>query len=485
MNSKILGMAKQSVPAAETDDDEPVTPAGRLFAQPLMDQVINCAIAGESAINLESIKSEIQKSIMLKHPRFCSVMVTDAAGRQFWRRTEVDVDRHVIIIHEPISGEEEFVSDEDAVNDYVANLTVSSPLSKEKPLWELHVLVAHRAVVFRVHHALGDGISLMSMFLSCCRRLDDPEQAPAIAGVGAAAILPKRWSVWTVVKLVWFTLLYSLELILRLMWLSDKTTAVSGGSGVELWPRRLATARFRIEDMKTVKRAVAEATINDVLFGVIEMGISRYFDLRSNNSLQEGDQITGVAMVNLRPQAGLQDLSKLMNTNANSGSRWGNKFGIILLPVCYHKHNSGSGSGSGSDPLLFVRRAKAMIDRKKLSLEAPFSYMLMDVITHLFGAKLTSILNYQVVCNTTFTVSNVIGPREKITLCGNPVKYMRVTTSSLPHAITMHMLSYAGFADMQILVAKEIIPDPKLLAKCFEDALMEMKEEASTSFQGI
>lgn len=45
----------------------------------------------------------------------------------------------------------------------------------------------------------------------------------------------------------------------------------------------------------------------------------------------------------------------------------------------------------------------------------------------------------------------------------------------------MHMVSYAGFADLQILVAKEIIPDPKVLAKCFEDALLEMKEAAETA----
>lgn len=45
----------------------------------------------------------------------------------------------------------------------------------------------------------------------------------------------------------------------------------------------------------------------------------------------------------------------------------------------------------------------------------------------------------------------------------------------------MHMMSYAGRADMQILVAKDIIPDPELLAKCFQDSLLEMKEAALTS----
>ncbi|MFQ6662298.1 hypothetical protein Gotur_030165 [Gossypium turneri] len=42
----------------------------------------------------------------------------------------------------------------------------------------------------------------------------------------------------------------------------------------------------------------------------------------------------------------------------------------------------------------------------------------------------------------------------------------------------MHMLSYAGRVEMQLLVAKDIIPDPEFLAKCFQDALLEMKTAA-------
>ncbi|KAI3448120.1 hypothetical protein Pfo_004785 [Paulownia fortunei] len=455
--------------------DQPLTPAGRLFLQPQMEQVINCAIAVEFPFDVDAIKAEVQSSIMIKHPRFCSLMVRDSGGREYWRKTQVDVDRHVIVRHHPLSDDHS-ISDEDAVNDFMADLSVSSPLPTDKPLWEIHLLMAHKTAVFRVHHALGDGISLMSMLLSCCRRVDDPSQPPTISGVGAASSAPRRrWSVWTLLKLVWYTLVYVLEFTLRALWLRDKTTAVSGGVGVELWPRRLASARFRLDDMKIVKQAVANATINDVLFGIISCGLSRYLDIRSpkgkKHALPEGLRVTGVAMVNLRPQAGLQDISKLMNSN--SGTQWGNKFGMLLLPVYYYR--------GGSDPIQFVKRAKAMIDKKKLSLEAPFSYKVGDLIMSLLGAKLACILNYRIVCNTTFTVSNVIGPREEIMVVGNPVKHIRVASSGLPHAITMHMVSYAGVADLQVLVAKEIIPDPKVLAKCFEDALLEMKEAAKAS----
>ncbi|CAK9140803.1 unnamed protein product [Ilex paraguariensis] len=212
-------------------------------------------------------------------------------------------------------------------------------------------------------------------------------------------------------------------------------------------------------------------TINDVLFGVVSSGLSKYLDLRTPKALREGLQMTGLAMVNLRPQSGLQDLSKLMRSN--SETRWGNKFGMLLLPIYYHR--------SCTDPLQFLTRAKAMIDRKKLSLEAFFSYKIGYLVMSCLGPKFACMLNYRILCNTTFTISNVLGPREEITIAANPITYIRANTSSLPHAITMHMLSYAGRADMQILVAKEIIPDPEVLASCFEEALLELKKAAETA----
>ncbi|KAM3220063.1 wax ester synthase/diacylglycerol acyltransferase 11 isoform X1 [Capsicum annuum] len=457
-----------------TDVDEPLTPAGRLFIQPEMDQVINCAVSVDDSIDVDAVKLEISNSILVKHPRFSSIMVKDSCGRERWRKVEVNVDEHFIIRRESQITDDPSISDEDAVNDYLADLSVSTPLSLSKPLWEFHLLLAHKYAVLRLHHSLGDGISLMSMFLSCCRRADDPNQRPTTHGIGASSSSNDRkiWSLLTkLLKVIWYTLVYVIEFALRTLWLKDKRTAISGGAGVELWPRKLATAKFKIDDMKTVKKVIPNATINDVLFGIISCGLSRYLDLRSPKAaLKEGLQLTGAAMINLRKQSGLQDFSQLMDSK--KGARWGNKFGMLLLPIYYHK--------GGSDPLQFVKRSKAMIDKKKLSLEGPCSYKIGNFVMSFFGPKLAGVLNYRILSNTTFTISNVIGPQEDITFGGNHISSVRVTSSSLPHAITMHMVSYAGKADMQISVAKDIIPDPKVLAKCFQDALLEMKEAATT-----
>ncbi|XVF01282.1 hypothetical protein REPUB_Repub04eG0074500 [Reevesia pubescens] len=462
-----------------TFSDEPLTPAGRLFLQPQTNIVIHCIARGKNPIDLDAVKSTVKSSLMVQHPRFCSLLVRDKNGFEHWRRTQLDIDQHVIVINNRLdksdnSMEETGEDDEVAVNQYVADLTVSSPLSTNKPLWELHILMAHKCAVFRIHHALGDGISLMSMLMASCRRADDADALPRMVPEKSQEFKGgkgREWFwlfsvIWGFLKMVWFTLMFVMEFAVRSLLVCDKKTVITGGAGVELWPRKLATARFLLEDMKQVKKAIPNTTINDVLFGVVSSGLSRYLDHRTPNAVHEGLRMTGVAMVNLRAQPGLQDLSKLMK--ANSEARWGNKFGVILLPVYHHK--------GGNNPLEYLKRAKTMVDRKKHSLEAYFSYRIGDLVMSVLGPKYPCLLNYRLLCNTTFTISNLIGPLEEITLAGNPISSIKVNTSSLPQAITMHVLSYAGKAEMQILVAKDIIPDPEFLAKCFEDALLEMKE---------
>ncbi|XP_076954803.1 wax ester synthase/diacylglycerol acyltransferase 11-like [Bidens hawaiensis] len=445
------------------EPNEPLTPAGRLFIQPATEQIINCALGIDRPVDTETVTSILSNSLLTKHPRFTSLLITDKHGRERWKKVNLDITRHVILVPDPVIDN---VDHELAVNDYLANLTVSCPLNTDKPLWEIHILSVHNCVVMRFHHALGDGVSLLSLMLTMCRKVSDGEKMPMIEPTSVRS--QRRRSVWEVLKMLWLTLVYMLEFCMRCLWLKDKETVVRGGAGVEMWPRKLATAKFRLEDMKTVKSAVVNSTINDVLFGVISSGLSRYLENHSTKPPKEGLQITGAAMVNLRKSSGLQEITELMKKN--SGSRWGNKFGMMLLPIYYH--------GSGSDPLQYLKRAKIMIDNKKLSLEAFLSYKIGYFVMRCLGAKFASLLNYRIICNTSFTISNLVGPKEEFMIAGVPVTYIRATSSSLAHAVTMHMVSYAGKADMQILVAKDIIPNPEILAKYFEEALLEMKEAA-------
>lgn len=214
-------------------------------------------------------------SIMVQHPRFCSLMVRDRYGFEHWKKTQIDIDRHFVVVH----GDEtdcHDVDDSKVVNDYLAELAVSTPLSEDKPLWEIHVLPAQKCAVFRIHHALGDGISLMSMLLAGCRKADDAEALPTV-GVAEnrreSDGTRRNWRgvLGRFLKMILFSLVYVVEFVLRALWVCDRKTAISGGAGVELWPRKLATARFWLEDMKTVKKAVAGAVSK---FGQLKLQIN-------------------------------------------------------------------------------------------------------------------------------------------------------------------------------------------------------------------
>ncbi|CAO2813943.1 unnamed protein product [Amaranthus hypochondriacus] len=457
----------------ESTLDEPVTPAGRLFLQPQLDQIINCAIGFKHPLNIQAIKTELSNSLMLKHPRFLSVLVIDDRGTEYWRKTQVNLDDHIIIHDKTLSlnldSDEEI---EDKVNSCLSDFAISSPLNTNKPLWEIHIYTELKYAILRIHHALGDGISLMSLFLASCKKVDGKDDdEDYVAEKRVEKREEKKKGIVGIMKIIWWTILSVLGFIGRCLWVKDIKTAISGGDGVELWPRMAATAKFSLQDMKLVKKAIPNATVNDVLFGVISYGLSKYLDIRTSGALQEGLQITGLAMVNLRKQPGLQELSKLMEEG--SKAKWGNRFGIILLPIYCHTKDV--------DPLNYVKRAKAMIDKKKQSLEAHFSYSIGHLIMSLLGPKAARILNYRIICNTTFTVSNMVGPTEELTFVGNPISSIRATSSGLPHALVMHMVSYAGMANLQIQVAKDIIPDPRFLAKCFEDALVDMKNVAKNT----
>jgi hypothetical protein len=239
----------------DTHIDEPLTPTGRLFAQPEVGLTMHCSIGGKNPIDIDAVKSVIRNSIMVKHYRFSSLLVVDRHGRDRWRKTVVDLDRHVIVVNNPVGGG----TDEEAVNDYMADLAVSSPLSTEKPLWEVHLLMAHNCAVLRLHHAVGDGTSLLSMLACCGSGAEDSDHPRKIISAPPLSYRKKiKNSVWGFVKTVWLTMIYSLDLLWRIMWVKDNSP-VSGGAGTEMWPRKLATAKFVLADMATVKNSVPSA----------------------------------------------------------------------------------------------------------------------------------------------------------------------------------------------------------------------------------
>lgn len=258
--------------------DKPATPGTHVAIQPKHDHVIRCAIGFKNPIDLATLKDELANSIMLKIPRFTSLLIVDPHSHEavHWKKTQVNLDDHIFIHHHDDDHDDEIsMSDEDAINSYLADIAISPPMSYDKPLWEIHIMHEHRCMVLRVHHAVADGVSLMSLLWTMGKSSPIERVHDDYHHHHHDHVCKKRRSfqmmgclrdLWQKLMHIWFSLIFVLKFIARCLWVKDTKTVISGIEGVKLWPRKVATARFKISDMKTIKKVLPNAVRLDLIY---------------------------------------------------------------------------------------------------------------------------------------------------------------------------------------------------------------------------
>ncbi|KAJ6764792.1 O-ACYLTRANSFERASE (WSD1-LIKE) FAMILY PROTEIN [Salix koriyanagi] len=471
-----------------TGSQEPLSPAARLFHAPRFNCTILTAIGCKTSINPGVIKMGLEQTLM-KHPRFSKKLVIDdnkCGSKLKWESTAVNVEDHII---EP-DLDPYMDSPDQFVEDYISNLS-SIPLDLSKPLWEMHILNvktldAEAIAVFRIHHSLGDGASLISLLLACTRQTSDPDALPSIPAQQMAGshfsggVWWLFFAIWTVLRLIWNTLVDLVLFLATMLYLEDTKTPLKGAYGVELKPKRFVHRTVSLDDIKLVKNAM-NMTINDAIMGVTQAGLSRYLNRKygdqseiedaengKQNNIPKSIRLRASVLVNVRPTPGIQTLADLMaNESNNPRWGWGNRIGYIILPFSI---------GLQDDPLEHIRKAKAMIDRKKLSLEATFSFHGAMLVIKLFGAKASAAMARRVVSNTTLAFSNVAGPVEEISFYGHPVAYIAPSVYGSPHALTIHFQSYGSKMTIAVAVDPDVIPDPHELCDDLEKSLEIIKD---------
>ncbi|RVX09837.1 O-acyltransferase WSD1 [Vitis vinifera] len=152
----------------DQEDHQPLSPMARLFHEPDCDLYVIGMIGTKTRIDPDVFKANL-------------VMEEEKGGETKWVPTKVDLENHVIV---PDMCSDMETSSDKYVEDYICNLTKTT-LDFSKPLWDLHLLNvktsdAEAVAVFRIHHSLGDGTSLMSLLLACTRRASDPMALPSV-----------------------------------------------------------------------------------------------------------------------------------------------------------------------------------------------------------------------------------------------------------------------------------------------------------------
>ncbi|KAM0922069.1 hypothetical protein ACQ4PT_006416 [Festuca glaucescens] len=337
----------------------------------------------------------------------------------------VSIDDHIIL--PDLDPTATSANPDRALEDYVSSLS-TLPMDHSRPLWELHVLdfptsEAAAAAVLRVHHSVGDGVSLLSLFIACTRRASDQASLPALPTTGGRRAGPVyALSSRPRLSPSWGALAAFAAWVVSLLLLGGGRSVLRGDGDVDPGPP-------------------ADAVQGRGGHGVPAKAIRE---------------------PHAQPRR-CQTLATMMESGKDNGAQWGNRLGYMILPFHITKHK---------DPLEYVRKATQVARRKKSSMESVFTFWSGSVILKIFGIKAAASLCYGMMRNTTLSFSNVAGPIELVV-------YIAPGSYGHPHALTMHYQSYANIIKLVLSVDEAQFPDAHDLLDDFDQSLRLIKEAAS------
>ncbi|KAG6730304.1 hypothetical protein I3842_01G073400 [Carya illinoinensis] len=444
---------------SELIEEEPLSPSARLFHEPNFNVYIIAIMGCKTKIHEDVVRANLLHTL-LKHPRFSSLQVGDDKGDMKWVRTKVDLDKHLRVpdLNPDMESGDQFVED------YVYNLSKTTIDRSQQPLWDLHLLNvktsdAEAVGIFRIHHSLGDGTSLISLLLACTRKTSDPSALPTVPVKKKKEKSSSNplWlsrcfiGLWWICRLFWHTVVDVFMFIATAMFLKDTETPLKGPPGVEFTPRRIVHRTVSLDDIKLVKNAM-HMTVNDVALGITQAGLSRYLNRKYGNNLPKSIRLRSTLLINIRTSAGIQAFADMMENDTKA--KWGNWIGYVLLPFSIALRD---------DPLDYIRRAKATIDRKKHSLEALYTFSISEFILKTLGIKRASALSHRIITHTTMCFSNLVGPLEEIGYYGHPMAYLAPSCYGQPHALMINFQSYINKMTIVLSVDEGTIPHPSEL----------------------
>lgn len=187
--------------------------------------------------------------------------VTNEDGEQRWKRVEVRPEDHVTVPVFAAGMSPEFY--DKCLDDYLSKIATEH-LPQSRPMWEIHIIkypTSHAAsnVIFKLHHSLGDGFSLMGALLSCLQRADNPSLPLTFPSIQSHTNKDgKNFSMCRTVHKFFSTVYnsasdFSSSIIKSCLIEDDKTPIRSGQHGVEFLPAGIETMTFSLDHIKQIK----------------------------------------------------------------------------------------------------------------------------------------------------------------------------------------------------------------------------------------
>ncbi|MBA0548758.1 hypothetical protein Golob_019836 [Gossypium lobatum] len=156
--SKEEGEEEENKNSQKIGEEKPLSPSFRLFHESNFNIYVIAIMGCKTRIYPDIFKANLSHTL-LRHPRFSGLQVMDERnkGEMKWVRTQVDLEKHVIVpkLDPNIDSPEKFLED------YIYNLSKSS-------------------IDESIHHSFDDGTSLMSILLVYTHQMNDPLALPTV-----------------------------------------------------------------------------------------------------------------------------------------------------------------------------------------------------------------------------------------------------------------------------------------------------------------
>ena len=222
--------------------------------------------------------------------------------------------------------------------------------------------------------------------------------------------------------------------------LPDSRTLFKGELSVA---RRTAWSQpLPLDQVKAVGRATG-ATVNDVVVASVAGALRSY--MQGRGQAVEGIDVRAMVPVDIRSAA--EALEKL-----------GNHFGLVVLSLPVGL----------AEPLGRLHELKRRMDQLKHTPEAIVTYGIVQAMG-MTPIRIERLVLRFFTSKTSVVMTNVIGPRHKLYLAGNPIRQVNFwVPQTAGIGLGISIFSYAGEVVVGIMANAKLVPDPETIVDAFE-----------------
>lgn len=428
-------------------------------------------ITGMMTFDKKIDKKVLQQIIdkrLLQYERFRKKVV-HKSGRPYWHLDEnFELDMHLHHFALPVPGD--YTTLQATISDLI-----SQPLDPSKPLWQAHLIDNYRGgsvIVWRIHHAIADGIALIKVVLSLTGstkaesldlniHLSDSEERKQ-----KPHSLLEQADEWLHTGQKWY---HNLEELLsdkdKLKDTLAKSLEVSKEVGKLFLGKPAKNIMYKgdlccnkkvaysqplpLVEIKKIGKAY-DATVNDILLALITGAIRRHLILHKQD-LTESIRI--VVPVNLRKR--------------DEEIKIHNKIGMLSIELPVHLKNA-------KDRILFIKEKTELL---KQSLEPALIYYLMNIMADILPKEIENKLTEYLGNRIAGVITNVPGPRNAVYMAGLPIRdIMFWVPQTNPLGMGISIISYNEKVCLGIVTDIHLVSDPDKIVDGYYKEFEAMKK---------